>query len=252
MKINRLQDMERYVARQGTASMEELADRYGVSMNTIRRDVAELVRRGLAEKVYGGVSAHHTEQNLTPYEIRKLSAESAKRAIAQKAAELVHDGDVIFLDSGTTTLHLVDQLSHLRSLTIVTNNLEAIFRALPYEQITLIALPGLVRRKTNSMTGFDAVESLKHYNIRLAFMAATGLSLHGATNSSDKEYEIKKTAVQISEQVALLVNKEKFGVTGLTTFANLTDFDYIVSDGSPDAELESRLLDAGARLLVAE
>ena len=252
MKADRIQEMERYVLQRGAATMEELRVHFDVSMNTVRRDVAQLLQRGTVEKVYGGVCAKPTEQALTPYEERRRGSETAKAAIGRRAAALVEDGDVIFVDSGTTTLHMIDYLADKRELTIITNNLEAIIRALPHENITIIALPGQVRRKTHSLTGDDAVRYLRRFNIRKAFMASTGVSAHGVTNSSPLEYEIKKCAVENAEKTVLLIAQAKFGVTGLMTYAQLEDFSTVITDAPPSAEDQQRLRHSGAALIVAE
>ena len=251
MKADRMLEMERYILNQGAATMDELRLHFDVSMNTVRRDVAELLKRGTVEKVYGGVCARKNEQALTPYEVRRRGSEDAKVAIGKRAAELVSDGDIIFIDSGTTTLHMIDFLADKRDLTIITNNLEAINRALPYENITIIALPGQVRRKTHSFTGDDAVRYLRRFNVRIAFMAATGLSSHGVTNSSPMEYEIKKCAVESAKTTVLLISHTKFGVTGLMTFAQLEDFDCLVTDEAPSAEDQLRVKSSGAQLLIS-
>ena len=252
MKADRMLEMERYILSRGAATMDELRERFAMSMNTVRRDVAELLKRGTVEKVYGGVCARKNEQTLTPYEVRRRGSEGAKAAIGKRAAALVNDGDIIFIDSGTTTLHMIDCLADKRDLTIITNNLEAINRALPYENITIIALPGQVRRKTHSLTGDDAVRYLKRFNVCTAFMAATGLSSHGVTNSSPMEYEIKKCAVENAERTVLLISRAKFGVTGLMTFAQLEDFDVLVTDAAPSPEDQQRVKDSGAQLIVAD
>ncbi len=251
MKADRMLEMERYVLQKGAATMEELREHFDISMNTVRRDVAELLKRGMVEKVYGGVCARKNEQALTPYDVRRRGSEEAKAAIGKRAAGLVSDGDIIFIDSGTTTLHMIDHLQDKRELTIITNNLEAVNRALPYENITIIALPGQVRRKTHSFTGDDAVRYLRRFNVRIAFMASTGLSSHGVTNSSPMEYEIKKCAVESAETTVLLISQAKFGVTGLMTFAQLEDFDILVTDEMPSPADQARVRESGAQLIVA-
>ena len=252
MKADRILEMERYILNQGAATMDELRLHFDVSMNTIRRDVAELLKRGTVEKVYGGVCARQSEQILTPYEVRRRGSEDAKAAIGQCAASLVQDGDVIFIDSGTTTLHMIDHLADKRDLTIITNNLEAIIQALPLDNITIIALPGQVRRKTHSLTGDDAVQYLRRFNIAKAFMAATGFSSHGVTNSSPLEYEIKKCALDNAETTVLLISQSKFGTTGLMTYAQPEDFDVLITDKTPSPEDQQRVKASGAQLIVAE
>lgn len=253
MKADRVLDMERYIYQNGSVSMEELRRQFDVSMNTVRRDVAILLRRGTVEKMYGGVRAIASDyRTLTPYEVRRGAGEKAKIAVGQAAAELVHDGDVIFIDSGTTTVHMIDFLAARRDVTVITHNLEVICRALPHENLTVIAMPGQVQRKTNSLTGGEAVRFLQRYNIRTAFMAATGISTHGATNSFPLEYEIKREAIEHSEKAVLLVAREKFGATGLMTFAPLDAFSAVVTDQAPSPADRERIEQAGGELIIAK
>lgn len=252
MKTNRIQEMAQYIAAHGTATMEELKEHFQVSMNTVRRDVATLIQTGAAEKVYGGVCARRPDQPLTPYDVRRISKEEEKLAIGRQAAALVRDKDIIFMDSGTTTLQMIDYIKDRRELTVVTNSLGVIMAALPYDNINVIALPGQLRRRTNSFTGDETVRSLRRYNIRIAFMAATGVSTHGVTNSSPMEYEIKKCAMECSEKKVLLVAAEKFGVTGLMTFAPLDAFDTVITDQIPPQPYTQRLEEGHVELIVAE
>lgn len=252
MKTNRIQEMAQYISAHGTATMEELKEHFQVSMNTVRRDVAVLMKTGAVEKVYGGVCARRPDQQLTPYDVRRISKEEEKLAIGRQAAALVQDKDIIFMDSGTTTLQMMEYIKDRRELTVVTNSLGVIMAALPYENINVIALPGQLRRRTNSFTGDETVRSLRRYNIRIAFMAATGVSMHGVTNSSPLEYEIKKCAMECSEKKVLLVAAEKFGVTGLMTFSPLTAFDAVITDHTPPAAYTQQLEQAGVRLTIAE
>ncbi len=252
MKASRIRDMERYITLKGTASMTELQEHFGISINTVRRDTAELIRRGTAEKVYGGVRARLKGQALTPYDKRRLTGEETKRSIGRAAAALVNDGDVIFVDSGTTTLQMIDFLSGKKDITLITHSLGAIERAVPNEDIRVIVLPGTLRRETYSVTGSDVVRVIRKYNIRTAFIAATGVSAHGATNSSAQEFDIKQAAVEDSEQVCLMADHTKFGVTGMMTFAPLESFDIIVTDRKPDKEYAELFRSRNIRVIVTE
>ena len=190
--------------------MTELCDLFNVSMNTVRRDVAELRRRGDVEKVYGGVCAVENNGSvLRPFTERQTIADAAKRAICREAAKLLEDGDVVFVDSGTTMVHLVDNLASRQELTIITNNLALVQQAIPYDNLRMIVLPGQLRRKTNSLTGMETVRALRQYNIRKAFLAATGSTLTGVTNSSPQEYEIKRTALECLSLIHISWNSSR-------------------------------------------
>lgn len=252
MRNTRLEQMERYIIQKESVTMEELQAHFDTSMNTVRRDVALLIKKGIAEKVYGGVCARKAEQ-LTPFDIRTIKHQEAKMLIGRKAAELVEDGDTIFLDSGTTTLHVVQNLAQKQNITIITHSLQATMAALPYPNLTIISLPGQLHRKTSSFTGLETVRFLKAYNIKTAFMAATGLSLSGGiTNSSPLEYELKITAMERSAKSFLLLDSHKFGETALMTYAQLSRFTGVITEAMPSEDYVKALDDAGTKLILAE
>ena len=242
MKSRRLTEMEGYILTHGSATMDELRGAFGISMNTVRRDIAELVRGGRVEKVYGGVKAIEKVQLLVPYSVRSSSPSRTKQAIGRAAGEMVRDGDIVFIDSGSTTLHIMEAIKD-KQITVITNNIEVMIRALDHENIRLIVVPGEIHRKTYSITGEDSAAFLSHMNTNIAFMAATGLSMNSVTNSSPLEYSIKKTAVAHTEKAVLLVTGSKFGVTSLLTYASLDQFHTVITDSSIPPEYRQKLED---------
>ena len=252
MRDIRLQDMEKVIRGAGTISMEALCDRFQVSMHTVRRDVAELERRGVAHKIYGGVTAlEKNVHSLISFDERAIVHEKEKRECCRVAAELVEDGDVIFIDSGTTVPAMVDFLSRKNGITIITNNLDVILRAMPYDNLDVIVLPGRLRRKTHSMTGSQTISGLRGYNIRKAFMATTGTTENMVTNSSPNEFEVKQTAMATIPERILMLTSDKFGHAGLMNYASFGDFQAIVTDCVPEEPFRSALAGCGARIFYA-
>lgn len=250
MKTSRLLEMEKYILSSQSVDMDTLCKVFDVSMNTVRRDVADLLKRGTVEKVYGGVCAKKSgEQTLTPFDVRKIAHEDAKIKIGSLAATLVNQGDIIFIDSGTTTLHMVNSLRDKQDLTVVTNNLEAINLLLPLNNVTVISLPGVLRRKTNSFTGTETARALRSYNIRLAFMASTGVTHDGVTNSSIQEFDVKRAALEGCVHAILLLSANKFGEAGLMTYARLSDFEAVITDKLPPKEYLDALKAGDTRLI---
>lgn len=245
MKSKRLAEMEEYILSRGSASMEELRNAFDVSMNTVRRDVAALLEQGKVQKVYGGVRAAGTAA--TGY----ASPGGTKRAICVHAARLVRDGDIVFIDSGTTTADLIEALKEKR-VTVITNNLQAMMAALAYENIRVIMLPGEVRRGTLSVAGEDSAEYLSHMNTNIAFMAATGASFHGVANSSPLDYSIKKAAVAHTEKPVLLVSGSKFGTTSLLVYAGLDAFKAVITDSQIPPEYRRYLESLPVELQIVD
>ena len=154
--------------------------------------------------------------------------------IAKKAASLVEDGDSIFIDSGTTTLHMFEYIKD-KNITLLTNNMEILVQALPYENINVISLSGTLNRKTLSFTGNSAAKFLSIHNVKKAFMATTGVTLeNGVTNSSPEETCIKEMAIKRSAEKYLLADSSKFGVVALLTYSDVSSFTGIITETMPD------------------
>lgn len=230
MKSFRLRRMEQYVLEKENVSMEELCTEFDMSMNTVRLDVAELVKKGSVKKVYGGVCSNR-QNSLVPFEERKMKNSDKKKSVCRAAAELVADGDIIYVDSGTTVMYLTDYLDKHKNVTVLTNNLNVIMHAVPYENIQVICLPGILERKTNSFVSAETGKILARYNIKKAFFAATGITENGdVTNSSSLEYEIKQEAMRNSEHKYLLLDSSKYGKSALLTYAHIADMDRVLVD----------------------
>jgi DeoR family transcriptional regulator, myo-inositol catabolism operon repressor len=250
IKEKRIKEIKEYVNEHQSASLDELVSVFNVSKNTIRRDVQELVERGEFKKVYGGVSVVH--KKLESFQDRKVRNQEAKVLVAKKASSYVEDGDVIFIDSGTTTIEMFDFLKG-KNLTIFTNSIDFIMRALPYENLNVIAIGGILDRKTNSFTNPQNMNLLKDYNIKKAFMASTGISLsNGVTNASPLESELKKAVVNRSADVYLIADHDKFDKYGLMTYCSLNDIDYLVTDKKPNDMYIEYAGKNGIELIIAE
>ncbi|WP_426452520.1 DeoR/GlpR family DNA-binding transcription regulator [Paenibacillus sp. S-38] len=231
IKTQRINQLKEYVFEQGTVSLDELVEHFGVSKNTIRRDIEPLIATGVLKKVYGGVSVNHS--TLVVFSERKDQNLTKKQEVARLAAEFIDDGDVIFVDSGTTTLELIHFIKK-KQLTIVTNNFDFMQEAKPFPALTIFSTGGMLERSTNSFVGFQSIEFLQKYNINKAFISTSGISItNGVTNASPLETEIKSTVVKKSLQVYLMLDDSKFDKHALTTYCSLGDLDYIVTNSKP-------------------
>ena len=250
MKTHRIKNVEEYILKNESVSLDKLCDVFKVSKNTIRRDIKELLEKGKIKKIYGGVTIN--QKKLVPFEERNIKNHAEKKVTAEIAAAYINDGDIIFIDSGTTTMWLIDYLKN-KNITILTNNLSAIVSALPYPNLNIISLGGTLKRKTNSFVGNSTSLVLKDYNISKAFMAATGISIaRGATNSSVEEYELKKLIVEKSDEIFLLVDSSKFDSISLMTYSPLENLDYIITDKTPPKKYTDFFRKNKINLLTAE
>lgn len=245
MRAERIDSIIEFIYKNKNVTLDQICDDFNISKSTIRRDLSEILKDTNLKKTYGGITLKNKWSNkkyLTSFSERNIENIDKKLAISKKASSIVEDNDIIFIDSGTTTFYMVDYLKNINNLTILTNNLEVIFRAIKHENINLISLSGTLNRKTLSFVGATSISTIKNFNISKAFMATTGFSiLNGVTNSSPLESDIKRTVISKSSKVILLADSSKFNSVSLMTYCDLEDIDILVTDKMPDKNISDYL-----------
>lgn len=233
MKLERINNIKKYLIEYETVSLDKLCDIFNVSKNTIRRDISELESLNIVKKVYGGVTLKRVEETI-PFQQRKEQNITEKTEIGRLASELIQEGDIIFIDSGSTTVALIPFLKDKENVTVVTHSLSAINEVSKLQNLTLISTGGFHQRKTNSFAGISTVDFLKNLNISKAFMATTGVSIEkGITNTTYLEAEIKKTLTEISDQLILMADSSKFDKSSFMRYCDLARIDYLITDLKP-------------------
>ena len=245
MRAERIDSIIEFIYKNKNVTLDQICDNFNISKSTVRRDLSEILKDTNLKKTYGGITLKNKWGNkkyLTSFSERNIENADKKLAISKKAANIVEDNDIIFIDSGTTTFYMVDYLGNVNNLTILTNNLEVIFRAVKYKNINLISLSGTLSRETLSFVGATSISTIKNFNISKAFMATTGFSImNGVTNSSPLESDIKRTVISKSNKIILLADSSKFNSVSLMTYCNLEDIDILVTDKMPDKNISDYL-----------
>ena len=230
MKASRIKEIADYISQHEQVQLETLAEEFDVSIYTIRRDVDELAKKGIVKKNYGGVSINKEGSELIDFQDRNTVLKAEKKDISKCAASLIEDGDIVYIDGGTTTLYMPDYLDGKR-ITVVTNNIFVILKVLRMDHIKLIVLGGELDRRANSITGLSTIESMKNMNITKAFISTTGVSKDfQVTNYTAVEAELKRSCMEKSGLCYLLADHTKFGHASLVSYAKLEDFDGVVTD----------------------
>lgn len=235
MRFDRINTMEQYILENETVSLEQLAKYFHVSVNTVRRDISELSERGRIKKVYGGVASMESDKNAPlSMSVRASKNRPAKQRIGELAASLVHSGDTVFLDSGSTVVCMLPYLAQKEDITIVTHSLSVMYEASKYPSLKMISLGGFYNRMTSSFVGISTLAALSEINTDAIFIAATGVSLeHGLTNTTYLEAEIKREVVQHNDKVILLADHSKFDTAATISFLNFSNLYGIVTDKMP-------------------
>ncbi len=238
MRTKRISEMENYIYEKKSVSLDELMEKFSVSKNTIRRDIDIIVSNTNIKKTYGGVTIpNQAENTLSSYSQRASMNSDKKIEIAKLASEEIENGDVIFVDSGTTTTPIVDFIGD-KNVTIITNNIELLVKVVPLSNVKTFTLPGELYRDTLSIVGSQAAEFLSKFNISKCFVSTTGFSIkRGVTNSTPLESGIKETAIANSEKVYLLADANKYNFTGLITYCKLEAIDVLITNEPVEQEL---------------
>ena len=223
------------------ASIRELSETLNVSLMTVRRDLTDLANDSVVKLIFGGVILNPERVASDPAEEYLLQVEKEKHAeekdrIGEKAASLVEPGDVIIVDSGTTSEALIRHLPNDRPITVLcysSNVLELILRK---RNCTPIFAGGYFHENTMMFESPEGVELIKKNRANKAFIAASGVSDKlGVTCAKAYETSTKSTAIKSSLKNILMVDSSKFDAVKAAHFADLANFDIVISDpGIPE------------------
>lgn len=234
--------------RSGATHVGELAESFGVSEMTVRRDLDELARDGHIERVRGGAVSVGSEP---PFAQTLIERFEEKDRIGAAAAALVSPGQTVMLDIGTTTLQVA---RHLRGqpLTVVTSSLAVYDELAADEAIELILPGGVVRRNYRSLVGILAEQSLRQLKADMLFLGTSGVDASlDVWDTTMVEVPIKRAMIEAAASVTLVVDSEKFSMGGLVRVCDATRLDRIVTDAPPPEAVAAGAEAAGVEVIVA-
>jgi DeoR/GlpR family transcriptional regulator of sugar metabolism len=234
----------------GRVAVGELASRFGVSQVTVRKDLDSLERRSLLRRVRGGaVGVGASDEG--SFEMRLGDSRAAKQAIARAAAEMVHDGDVIAIDSSTTAYYFAREIIHRRNLVVVTNGLAVTTLLMEQSSARVLVLGGVVRRSAASLVGPVGDGLVTRGRIGMGFFGLVGLSpTHGLMDISAEEAQMKRTLANSCDEIYGLFDSSKVKGFGLHSFAPPSHVSGLITDDrvSQDFVSEWRQLDVPVTL----
>jgi DeoR/GlpR family transcriptional regulator of sugar metabolism len=218
--------------------VQKLAADLGVAPETIRRDLSLLAQQGLVRRTHGGAYPVETARFETTLATRTTRMVVEKRRIAAAAAEQLGDAESIFIDEGYTPQLIAEALPTHRPLTVVTASLPTASALASSPRVTVLLLGGRVRGHTIATVDHWAIRMLGEMVIDLAYLGANGISReHGLTTPDPAVGAVKAQAVSAARRRVFVGLHTKFGVASFSKFADVTDFESIVTDSAlPTAE----------------
>lgn len=249
--LERRQQIVQLLEEQGSVRVSALANKYGVTEETIRRDLEDLERAGFLKRTYGGAVAWKGTGYESPYDARREQQLDEKIAIAKKAAALVADGETIFLDASTTTLYLARQLQGRRNVEVLTNSIQIALELGGNNGLSVVSTGGTIRERSLSCVGPIASRVLREYHPDWAFISCRGFSLErGLLDTNDLEVELKRLAIANAGSSVALIDSSKFQQPALLQIEPVEKVGKIITD-KMDAKMQTELARRGVEVLVA-
>lgn len=242
------------IVQRGRLSVNDLADEYAVTTETVRRDLSVLERAGIIRRVHGGAVP---AESLTVLEVavneRDREHTEQKDRIAKAAVDLLpRVGGSVLLDAGTTTSRLAVHLPRDRQLVAMTNAVPIAARLAGLGSVELHLLPGRVRLTTQAAVGEETVAALELLRVDVAFMGTNGVSVeHGLSTPDHSEAAAKRAMVRSAHRVVVLADSSKLGREHTVRFAELADVDVLVTDNGITEQDAKAIQDIGVEVVVA-
>ncbi len=234
----------------GTVSVEELALSFGVSRETIRRDLKALAERGHVDVVHGGAARRETAEPTLGH--RSHQNVEGKAAIGWAAAALVEDGMVVLLDSGTTTLAVARSLIAKKNLTVCTNSLAVAQLLCRVPGFRVHMLGGEIDPTDEATVGLDIVQAIERFRVDAAFIGAGGLSHEGEiTDYTRAGAEQRSRMVAAAARAYFVLDQTKFGRLTPIRIMGVESVAGLIVDAPPSKEIDDALARRGVHLICA-
>ena len=225
----------------GHVKVLSLSRMFKVTEVTIRQDLEKLEKEGWIEREHGGACLKNIGLSVQDTALQNQDNLNAKKAIAQKAVELIKDGDTIILDSGSTTTQIAKLIKGFKNLTVITNSLNIALILGGDPAIQLVVTGGEFKAPTLSLTGQKAAEFFNNLNVDKLFLATAGINLKaGLSYPCISDICVKRAMIECARQVYLVADSSKIGKSSFANLGELSMIDYLITDSNlseSDAEL---------------
>lgn len=236
------------VRAQGSASVEQLAAKLDVTLQTVRRDVQRLSEAGLLTRFHGGVRVpSSTVENIEHWQRKTLNADGKAR-IAQAVAAQVPNGCSLILNIGTTTEAVARALLHHKGLRVITNNLNVAAILCGNADCEVIVTGGVVRARDRGIVGEAAVDFIRQFKVDIAVIGISSIETDGTLRDFDyREVKVAQTIIAHAREVWLAADISKFNRPAMVEVANLSQIDRLFTDAPPPEPFPALLAQARVR-----
>ena len=235
----------------GRVRVSALARRFSTSAVTIRNDLNELHQRGVVLRSHGGAVLPEKILRESPVHERLKAYSDEKLRIGAMAASLIHDGDTIILDSGTTTLEIARQIKKKQGLQIITNGVNIAAELLDARDAQLFIVGGTVRGESASICGRFTEEMFDQFSADKLFLSGAGCDLDfGVSGANLEETMVNRAMLRISREIILVADSSKFSKRSMSRIASFAEIDTIISDTGLSEDIQAKLRARGCNLIL--
>jgi DeoR family glycerol-3-phosphate regulon repressor len=236
----------------GRVVVEDLAARFGVSPQTIRKDLNLLCDRRIMARLHGGATLASGVENLA-YAARRALAHEEKRRIGARCAALIPDGSSLFINIGTTTEEVARALTGHQNLLVVTNNLHVVTILLPCAGVEVVVAGGSVRRSDGGIASEATVDLVSQFKLDFAVVGASALDEDGSLLDFDyREVRVARAILGNARHAILVADAGKFERSAPVRIGHVSQLHSVVMDRAPPARFLAACLEAGTSVEVAE
>lgn len=241
------------VRSHGPQTIEALAERFGVTLQTVRRDVQRLAEAGLLSRFHGGVRLPGSTTENIAYRQRQAMESEAKTRIAKAIAQRVPNGCSLILNIGTTIEAVARELLQHRGLRVITNNLHVAGLLSANPDCEVIVAGGQVRGSDQGIVGEATVDFMRQFKVDIGLIGISGIEADGTLRDFDyREVKVARTIIDQSREVWLAADRSKFNRPAMVELARLDDVDVLFTDGPPPPPFDALLTQGDVECVVAE
>jgi DeoR family glycerol-3-phosphate regulon repressor len=241
------------VRAEGAVSVETLAGRFGVTLQTVRRDIQRLAEAGLVTRFHGGARVPASTTENIAYRQRQMLNAEEKARIARAVARVVPEGSSLFVNIGTTTEAVARELARHRGLRVITNNLNVAATLSDNPECEVIVAGGMVRARDRGIVGEATVEFIRQFRVDIGLIGASGIEADGTLRDFDyREVNVARAIIGQSREVWLVADHSKFNRPAMVELARIDQVDRLFTGAAPPPDFARLLADAGVDCVVAE
>ena len=240
------------VKARGSVSVEALAERFGVTLQTVRRDVKLLAEAGLLARFHGGVRLPGSTTENIAYRQREALHADGKQRIARAIAAQVPNGCSLLINLGTTTEAVARALLKHQGLHVITNNLNVASILADNPDCEVIVAGGLVRHRDRGIVGEATLDFIRQFRVDIGLIGISGIEPDGSLRDFDyREVKVSRVIMEQSREVWMAADHSKFNRPAMVELARFAQLDRLFTDAEPPAPFPALLAEAGVQCEVA-